>query len=155
MEFRLTSPAFHDGYPIPRLYTCEGEDISPPLNFENPPAGVRSFALIVDDPDAPVGTWVHWVMFNIPANVAHLSEGISAIDATTDGTRQGLNDFRRIGYGRPCPPPGNAHRYFFKLYALDTMLNLKPKATKADVMAACKNHILGEAQLIGLYVRSR
>ncbi len=155
MGLQLTSSSFQEGGLIPRQYTCDGQDVSPALRWANLPKGTRSLALIADDPDAPVGTWVHWVIFNIPSNLVQLPEGIPPKDSLPDGTRQGLNDFRRIGYGGPCPPPGKPHRYFFKLYALDTMLSMKPKATKVEVLAACKNHVLAEAQLMGRYARSR
>lgn len=155
MGFQLTSSAFQEGGLIPRKYTCDGQDVSPPLRWSKTPDGTRGLALIVDDPDAPVGTWVHWVIVNIPPSLSELPEGIPAKDTLPNGARQGLNDFKRIGYGGPCPPPGKPHRYFFKLYALDTMLDVKPKATKAEVLKACKNHILAETQLMGQYGRSR
>lgn len=153
MAFELTSTAFKEGELIPKKYTCEGQDVSPHLRWGAPPQGTRSFALIADDPDAPVGTWVHWVVFNIPADERELPEGIPVKEAFPKGARQGLNDFNRIGYGGPCPPPGKPHRYFFKLYALDITLDLKPRATKAQVLDASKGRILGEAQLMGRFGR--
>lgn len=154
MAFELTSPAFEQNGAIPREHSCEGADLSPTLRWSAPPAGTRSFALIADDPDAPGGMWVHWVAFNIPADARELPEGVPpSHERLADGTRQGLNDFRRTGFGGPCPPPGKPHRYYFKLYALDRELDLKPRATKAQVMQSCKGHILAEAQLVGKFAR--
>lgn len=153
MAFELSSSAFKDGDPIPRRYTCEGEDLSPPLHWGVPPAATKSFVMIADDPDAPVGTWVHWVLYNLPLDLRGLSEGIPAKEQVLDGAIHGLNDFKRIGYGGPCPPPGKPHRYYFKLYALDGVLNLRSRATKAQVLEACKGHVLGEAQLMGRFAR--
>lgn len=154
MSFTLTSSAFKEGEMIPMKYTCDGADVSPPLAWSDPPEGTGSFALISDDPDAPVGTWVHWVMYNIPADVSELPEGVPADKELKSGAVQGVNDFRKFGYGGPCPP-GGTHRYFFKLYALGTELNLNPGATKADVEEAVRGHILGEARLMGRYSRRR
>ena len=153
MSIQLTSSAFADGSPIPSKYTCDGNDTSPPLKWSGVPQGTKSLALICDDPDAPAGIWVHWVMYNIPATVTELPEGVPTGDAVLGSARQGVNDFRRIGYGGPCPPRGNPHRYYFKLYALDTELALKPKATKKDVVDAMQGHILAEGQLMGTYRR--
>jgi len=156
MAFILTSAAFKDGAPIPGKYTCDGVDVSPPLTWSGAPAGTRSVALIADDPDAPGGTWVHWVLYNLPAEVSELPENIAKVESLDlGGARQGRNDFRRPGYGGPCPPPGPAHRYFFKLYALDTRLELKAGAQKKDVEAALEGHALGSAQLMGTYARQR
>ncbi len=156
MAFILTSAAFKDGAPIPGKYTCDGVDVSPPLTWSGAPAGTRSVALIADDPDAPGGTWVHWVLYNLPAEVFELPENIAKVESLDlGGARQGRNDFRRPGYGGPCPPPGPAHRYFFKLYALDTRLELKAGAQKKDVEAALEGHALGSAQLMGTYARQR
>jgi Raf kinase inhibitor-like YbhB/YbcL family protein len=127
--------------------------MSPPLAWTDAPEGRASFALIADDPDAPGRTWVHWVIFNIPPNVGGLSENTPTNDRLGDGSLQGANDFRRIGYGGPCPPPGSPHRYFFKLYALDTKLDLEAGATKAQLEAAMQGHILAEAQLMGTFRR--
>ena len=144
---KLTSPAFGDGAPIPERFTCEGEDVSPALAWTDAPAGTKSLALICDDPDAPGQTWVHWVVWGIPANTTALPEGF-------DGASQGLTDFRRTGYGGPCPPPGKAHRYYFKLYALKEPLALSPRATKADVERALQGRLLASATLMGTFERT-
>jgi len=153
MAFELQSPAFTNDGEIPRQYTCDGTDVSPPLAWQNPPSGTRSFTLIADDPDAPVGTWVHWVIYNLPAEMRGLPEGVPSSETLPDGGQQGINDFRKVGYGGPCPPRGPAHRYFFKLYALDSPTNLKPRATKQQLLDAMKGHILAEVQLMGRYRR--
>ena len=153
MAFELKSQAFQAGDRIPTKYTCEGADVSPPLRWNDPPRGTRSIVLIADDPDAPVGDWVHWVIFNLPENQRDLPEGVPTQETFPNGARQGLNDFMNVGYGGPCPPPGKPHRYYFKLYALDGMLDLKPRPTKAKVLEACKGHILAEAQLMGQFGR--
>ena len=156
MAFTLTSAAFQDGAGIPVKYTCDGVDVSPPLSWSGAPAGTGSFALIVDDPDAPAGTWVHWVLYNLPAAVSELPENIAKVESLDlDGARQGRNDFRRPGYGGPCPPPGPAHRYLFKLYALAAPLTLKAGAQKRDVEAAMEGHVLATARLMGTYGRSK
>ena len=156
MPFILTTTAFKDGAPIPGRYTCDGVDVSPPLAWSDAPAATHSFALIADDPDAPGGTWVHWVLYNLPAEVSELPENIAKVESLDlGGARQGRNDFRRPGYGGPCPPPGPAHRYFFKLHALDTRLGLKAGAQKKDVEAAMEGHVLGSAQLMGTYARQK
>ena len=154
MAFTLTSTAFEHGQPVPAQYTCEGGDMSPPLAWREPPAGTRSFALIADDPDAPMGTWVHWVVWNIPATEQGLAEHIPKQERLANGTRQGMTDFHRVGYGGPCPPSGT-HRYFFTLYALDAQLTLSPKATKAQLLAALHGHVLAQSELMGAYQRSR
>ena len=153
MTIQLTSSAFAEGQPIPTKYTCDGEDISPPLKWGNIPQGAKSLALICDDPDAPVGTWVHWVLYDLPATVTELPERVPATETISTGANQGVNDFKRIGYGGPCPPRGNPHRYFFKLHALDVVLQLKAKATKKDLVRAMEGHILAEGQLMGTYKR--
>jgi Raf kinase inhibitor-like YbhB/YbcL family protein len=153
MAFELTSPAFKEGERIPDRYTCEGEDVSPPLHWSVPPAATKSFVVIADDPDAPGGTWVHWVIYNLSLDLRGLPESIPAKDHWLNGALQGLTDFKRVGYGGPCPPPGKPHRYYFKLYALDAVLNLKPRATKIQVLEACKGHVLAEAQLMGRFGR--
>jgi hypothetical protein len=153
MAYELSSSAFKDGETIPRRYTCEGQDVSPPLHWGVPPAATKSFVMIADDPDAPGGTWVHWVLYNLPLDLRGLSEGIPPDERVLDGGVHGLTDFKRIGYGGPCPPPGKPHRYYFKLYALDSVLDLKPRATKAQVLEACKGHVLAEAQLMGRFGR--
>jgi len=152
MSIQITSPAFSEGNPIPKKYTCDAEDISPPLAWSGVPAGATSLALIADDPDAPVGTWVHWVIFNLPPTLTGLIEGI-AKTPTVEGGQQGNNDFRKTGYGGPCPPRGKSHRYFFKLYALDQELKLPSGASKADLENAMKGHVLAMGQLMGKYGR--
>lgn len=152
MGIQITSSVFKEGEPIPSKYTCDGEDISPPLKWSSLPEGTKSLALISDDPDAPVGTWVHWVIYNIPPTVTELEEGIPSDKELPSGAKQGMNDFKKIGYGGPCPPSGT-HRYFFKLYALDSELNLEPRATKKDVLKAMEGHILEMGQLMGTYSR--
>jgi Raf kinase inhibitor-like YbhB/YbcL family protein len=157
MAFSLSSTAFQDGSAIPVKHTCDGADVSPPLAWSGAPSRAAAYALIADDPDAPAGTWVHWVLYNLPGTTTHLPENVAKTDAVPDlgGALQGRNDFRRAGYGGPCPPPGPAHRYFFKLYALDAPLKLKPGAQKQDVEAAMQAHVLGTAQLVGAYGRQR
>ncbi len=151
----LTSPAFGDGEMIPPRYTCDGEDVSPPLQWKDVPEGTRSFALIVDDPDAPVATFVHWVLYNIPAERRDLPEGVPRQVKVPGIGQQGTNDFKdnRVGYRGPCPPPGPPHRYFFKLYALDTPLYVIEGASAATVERAMRGHILAQGQLIGKYGR--
>lgn len=154
MELKVTSSAFQEGQMIPPKYTADGEDISPQIAWSNVPEGTKSIALINDDPDAPMGTWVHWVLWNIPPEVTALDEDIPAVKELADGTQQGKTDFGSIGYGGPAPPSG-VHRYFFKVYALDTMLDLAAGATKADLEKAMKGHILAQGQLMGKYTRNR
>jgi Raf kinase inhibitor-like YbhB/YbcL family protein len=149
---QLTSAAFKEGQPIPRQYTCDGVNISPPLEWSGMPKTAKTVAIIADDPDAPAGTWVHWVVYNLPAEVIGMVENLPASDNLKAGGFQGKNDFEKIGYGGPCPPSGS-HRYFFKLYALDTELPLKAGATKADVEKAMAGHILSQGQLMGTYGR--
>ncbi|MHB2149462.1 YbhB/YbcL family Raf kinase inhibitor-like protein [Calditrichota bacterium LG25] len=149
---KLISSAFEEGGMIPSKYTCDGQDVSPPLRWSDVPQETRSFALICDDPDAPMGTWVHWVIYNIPDTTRSLPEAIPSSERLDNGTLQGKNDFKRYGYGGPCPP-GGTHRYFFKLYALDTKLDLPAGATKAQLLKAMNGHIVGEAQLMGKYSR--
>ncbi len=152
MDIKITSSAFKEGEMIPRKYTCDGDDISPPLEWSGIPNGTKGIAIISDDPDAPMGTWVHWVIFNIPPDMKGLSENIPATTTLENGAIQGITDFRRPGYGGPCPPSGT-HRYYFKIYALDSMLKLKPQATKKDLLKAMEGHILAEGQLMGRYKR--
>ena len=152
MALVISSSAFSEGQAIPIRYTCDGPDVSPDLAWSGVPDGAASLALICDDPDAPMGTWVHWVLFNIPADADGLPAEIPADAALESGARHGTNDFRRLGYGGPCPP-GGTHRYFFKLYALDTMLELDSGITKAQLLEAMKGHILAESQLMGTYSR--
>ena len=152
MQFKLTSPAFEEEGMIPKKYTCDADDISPPLTWESVPEGTKSLAIICDDPDAPMGTWAHWVLFNLPPDTKELIENVSATEILEYGAMQGTNDFGNIGYGGPCPP-GGTHRYFFKLYALDTMLNLEAGIEKADLLNAMEGHIIFETQLMGRYTR--
>jgi len=153
MALHITSPEFSEGEAIPKKFTCDAQDVSPQLKWNEPPAKTQSFALVMDDPDAPAGTWVHWVLYDLAADTGELPEGVAKQEQLASGTRQGRNDFGKIGYGGPCPPPGKPHRYFFKLYALDTRLNLKSGATKADLERAMKSHIVAQAELIGRYGR--
>jgi hypothetical protein len=148
----LKSTAFEAGNMIPSKYTCDGQDLSPPLAWSNVPPKTRILALIADDPDAPRGTWVHWVMWNIPADARSLDENVPKRDSLPNGAKQGTTDFKRVGYGGPCPPSGT-HRYFFKLYALDTTLNLPASTTKRDLEQAMKGHIVQQAELMGTYQR--
>lgn len=149
----LKSSAFKDGEFIPVRYTCKGEDVSPPLEWSGAPAETKSFALIMDDPDAPFGTWDHWVMYDISKDAVSLTESIPQKDVLPDGSKQGVNGFRRIGYGGPCPPPGSPHRYIFALYALDAALDLKPGLNKKSVLKAMEGHVLGSSKLTGLFRR--
>ncbi len=153
MQIEITSPAFQPGKPIPVRYTCDATDTSPPLAWTNVPPASQSLALIADDPDAPVGTWVHWVVYDLPPSTTQLPENLDKSQHVLGGATQGLNDFHRPGYGGPCPPPGKPHRYFFKLYALDRTLGLPPGATKQDLLKAMKGHVLAEGQLMGTYQR--
>ncbi len=158
MALTITSSAFANGGQIPRTYTCEGQDIAPALNWTGVPEGTRSLVLIVDDPDAPDPkapkmTWIHWVLYNIPPDAAGLPEAAATGDLP-GGTEEGLNDWHRTGYGGPCPPIGR-HRYFFKLYALDTMLKGLKKPTKAEVEAAIEGHVLAQAELVGTYQKGQ
>ena len=152
-DFSVRSPAFDYGKPIPSVYTCDGKDISPEIIWANPPANTKSFVLIMDDPDAPFGTFTHWVVYDIPASVNKLPENFPK-KPVVDGIKQGINDFGRIGYGGPCPPPGKPHRYFIKLYATDLKsVDLPPKATKSQVLKAIQGHILSKAIYMGIYKR--
>ena len=153
MQIQLSSTAFKDGETIPVIYTCDGKNVSPPLSWTEPPQGSKSFALIVDDPDAPAGTWVHWVVFNLPPSMNSISEGASSSGNQEPFGTAGMNSFQKRGYGGPCPPKGKSHRYFFKLYSLDIMLGLKTGASKADVEKAMQGHILAQGQLMGTYSR--
>ncbi len=150
---QLTSAAFSEGQAIPRQYTGDDANVSPPLAWSGPPDSTQSFALICDDPDAPRGTWVHWVLFDLPADARGLEEDVPANATLASGARQGKNDFGKVGYGGPAPPRGKPHRYFFKLYALDTVLTLPAGATQAQVAAAMQGHVLAEGQLMGTYQR--
>jgi Raf kinase inhibitor-like YbhB/YbcL family protein len=148
----IKSSSFKQGEMIPSQYTCDGRNISPPLQWSDAPPDTKSFALICDDPDAPVGTWVHWVMFDIPGTITGLPENVSREEEINGLGRNGKNSWPQVGYDGPCPP-GGTHRYYFKLYALDAMLNLKPGATKEELLKAMKGHVLAEAQAMGKYKR--
>ncbi len=152
MPFELTSTAFASGDPIPMKYTCDDQDISPPLQWKDPPEGTRSFALICDDPDAPVGTWVHWVIYNLSGSTLSLPEAVPSDADLPDGGRHGQNSWGQPSYGGPCPP-GGTHRYFFKLYALDAELDLAAGATKEELLPAMEGHILASTETIGTYSR--
>ena len=145
--FRISSPAFDNDQSIPPRFTADGVDLSPELRIDGVPEGTKSLALIMDDPDAPMGTWVHWVLWNIPPDAALIAEG-----AEPEGSAGGRNGWGRTGYGGPAPPSGT-HRYFFKLYALDAVLDLPPTADKAALERAMEGHLLGTAQLMGTYAR--
>jgi Raf kinase inhibitor-like YbhB/YbcL family protein len=149
MSFQLNTAFAHGGL-IPVRFTCEGDDISPPLHWSNPPSGTRSYALIVDDPDAPVGEWTHWVLYNIPGDSSALPESVPPDAELPDGSRHGQNSWGNLGYGGPCPPSGT-YRYFFKLYALDNMLDMPTGSTKIELKKAMSGHILGRSFLMGLY----
>lgn len=150
---QIQSTAFGEGDTIPKKHTCEGEDVSPQLSWTGVPSEAKSLVMICDDPDAPVGTWVHWVLFGIAPDVAELPEGIPDGESALGGAMHGRNDFGNLGYGGPCPPPGPAHRYYFKLYAIANEPVLNPGATKAEVLAAIEGHVLAEGQLMGRYGR--
>ncbi len=150
MSLQLTSPAFQHAEMIPDRYTCRGQDVSPAVKWSGAPALTMSFALIFDDPDAPMGTWVHWVVYNLPAEQDSLPEGVPVEQQLPGGGLQGTNSWGRLGYGGPCPPSGT-HRYFFRLYALDTRLELAPGATKSQVVKAMEGHVLEQSELMGRY----
>lgn len=152
IEIKVTSPAFKEGQPIPGAYTCDGANVSPPLEWSGVPKNAKTLAIICYDPDAPAGTWVHWVLFNLPADKTGLVENTQATETLSGGGMQGTNDFKKIGYGGPCPPSGT-HHYFFKLYVLDAELSLKPGATKAELEKATAGHIVTVGQLMGTYSR--
>jgi Raf kinase inhibitor-like YbhB/YbcL family protein len=151
--FQLSSASFTASQMIPKKFSCEGTDVSPQLSWSGVPSAAQSLALIMDDPDAPAGTWAHWVLYNLPASTKELAEAVDKQEQLADGTLQGRNSFGKVGYGGPCPPAGTPHRYFFKLYALDIKLDLKAGASKADLEQAMKGHILGQTELIGKYGR--
>jgi len=152
MAFHLSSTAFSDRGDIPVKFTCDGSDVSPALSWNEAPQGVKSFALIVDDPDAPSGTFTHWILYAIPGNTQQLPEGVPTDEQTKFG-QQGRNGFGRSGYGGPCPPPGRPHRYFFKMYALNSELDLKAGATRKDLENAMKGHVIAHTELVGRYQR--
>ncbi len=152
-KISISSEAFNDGGTIPDEYTCEGEDISPPLSWQGLPDGTKSIALIMDDPDASGRAFVHWVIYNISGSTQKLAKGIPKKEKLADGSLQGMTDFGKAGYGGPCPPPGKPHRYIFKIYAIDKILDLPSKASKEDAETAMKGHILAKGELIGKYAR--
>lgn len=153
MSLAIKATAFANGGEIPKKYTCSGADVSPALVWNGVPSGAHSLALIVDDPDAPGGTWTHWLVWNMPVSLKALQEDVPAREVFENGACQGRNDFHRIGYGGPCPPPGKAHRYFFKLHAIDTRLDLKAGASRKDLDRALKGHIMAQAEWMGTYMR--
>jgi len=152
MALAISSTAFSNGGMIPSRYTCDGANISPPLQWSGLPAGTKTVALIVDDPDAPAKTWVHWVVYDLPANTTQLPENIKPQENLAGGGKQGTNDFKKIGYGGPCPPSGT-HRYFFKLYAVDIQTSLGPGATKDELLKTMESHVLAQGELVGKYKR--
>ena len=153
MQLALSSPAFSNAGSIPKKFTCDGADVSPQLAWSETAAATKSFALLVDDPDAPAGNWNHWTAWNLPAASRGLAEGVSQDPRLADGTEQGRNDFGKTGYNGPCPPPGKPHRYYFKLFALDTRLDLKAGSRNRELEAAMKGHVLTQAQWMGTYGR--
>jgi Raf kinase inhibitor-like YbhB/YbcL family protein len=153
MSIQVSSPAFHEGGTIPQQYTADGKNVSPPLHWSSGPEGTKTFALVCEDPDAPRGIWTHWVVFNLPADKHELHEGVPHNGELPGGGRQGKNDFGKTGYGGPSPPRGAPHRYFFKVYALDTALDLPAGATREQLLAALKGHVLSEGHLLGHYGR--
>lgn len=153
MSLEITSPAFDDGDPIPERFTCDGPDVSPPIAWRSVPEAAQSLALIVEDPDAPAGTWVHWVLYGIDPNRSELPESVPAEPEVLGGARQGENDFGDLGYGGPCPPPGGPHRYRFELYALDVEPDLGPGASADRLLQGMEGHVLAEGRLVGTYAR--
>ncbi len=153
MALELRSNTFEHNEFIPKKFSCQGEDISPQLSWTGFPKEAESFAIICDDPDAPGRTWIHWVIYDIPSSITELKEGVSSQENLDSGAKQGVNDFGNIGYGGPCPPPGNPHRYFFKLYCLDKKLALSSGITKGELLKAMEGHILAKAELVGRYKR--
>jgi Raf kinase inhibitor-like YbhB/YbcL family protein len=152
-KMQLTTTAFADGRPIPRRHAFDDQNISPALQWSGVPPAAKSLALICDDPDAPMGDWVHWVIYDLPPASTGLAEGVPASPELANGAKQGVNDFKRTGYGGPAPPPGKPHRYFFKLYALDINPDLKPGLTKKNLLKAMEGHVLSEGQWMGTYQR--
>jgi Raf kinase inhibitor-like YbhB/YbcL family protein len=150
-EIRLTSPAFEHGGRIPYVHTCEGDDVSPPLQWSGAPVETRSYAMVCEDPDAPRGTWVHWVLYNISGDAVELTRAIPTLPELPSGARHGRNTAGDLAYAGPCPPPGNPHRYFFRLYGLDISLNLAVGATKAELEKAMDQHIVAQGTLMGTY----
>jgi Raf kinase inhibitor-like YbhB/YbcL family protein len=152
-SFTLASTAFHNGGNIPRKYTCDDADQSPQLTWSGVPPKTQSLALIMDDPDAPAGTWTHWLIWNLPSETSSLPQSVPKLRILVSGAQQGYNDFHRIGYGGPCPPPGNLHHYYFRLYALSARLDLDPGANRAALDAAIQPHILAQTQTVGTFRR--
>ena len=155
MAWSLSSDAFQNNGQIPPKFTCDGDDVSPPLRWDKPPETAKELALICDDPDAPVGTFTHWAIWGIPPELPGLPEAVPKMETpgAVGGAKQGTNDFRKVGYGGPCPPRGKPHHYHFRLYALDAAVDLKPGSTKANLLKAMEGHILAQAELVGLYSR--
>ena len=153
MPFTISTSSFQNGGEIPKKFTCDAADVSPEFSWSDVPAGSVTVAMIADDPDAPAGTWTHWILYGLPAAITHLPEGVPKIDELPSGGRQGRNDFHKIGYGGPCPPPGKTHRYFFKLFALDSKLSLKAGVGRNELEQAMKGHILGRTEWMGKYGR--
>lgn len=152
-KLRLATSAFKVGGAIPKKFTCDGADTSPALDWNDPPPGTRSFALIADDPDAPGGTFTHWLVYDLPAGQRRLPEGIARGGEIQGGGLQGVNDFQKTGYAGPCPPPGKAHRYYFRLYALDGKVNLRPAASRQELEPALQGHVLAHSEIMGKYQR--
>ena len=153
VRFVLTSSAFKGGETIPKKYTCDGVDVSPPLSWSGFPAGTKSFVLIVEDPDAPGGVFTHWIAYNISSEITSLPENVEKVERLGNGILQGMNNFGRIGYNGPCPPPGSKHRYYFRIYALDCYIDLPPGATRDEILKVIEGHVVGEAELLGYYKR--
>ena len=153
MAITITSSAFQEGNPIPKPHTCEGVDISPPLQWQGVPDSTKSIALICEDPDAPRGTWIHWVLWGLPPTEHALAESVPRDPRLPSGARQGVNDFKETGYRGPCPPPGGPHRYYFRLFALDTIPDPPERASAADLRRAMEGHVIAEGALMGTYRR--
>lgn len=153
MGLAISSGSFPNGGDVPREFTCDGADVSPQLSWSQPPAGTQGFALIADDPDAPGGTWTHWILYDLPPSASALPEGASKTGALPGGAKEGLNDFGKPGYGGPCPPPGARHRYFFRLYALDRSSGLKPDSSRQELEKSMQGHVLQSAEWMGKYQR--
>jgi hypothetical protein len=153
MSLDVESPAFQQGEPIPMRYTCDGQDVSPPLRWSGVPETAVTLAVLAEDPDAPHGLWVHWVLYGLEASRSGLPEGVPTREAVLDGALQGRNDFKKIGYGGPCPPAGQRHRYFFRVYALDERPDLGASASRSDLLSAMEGHVVAEGHLMGTYRR--
>lgn len=153
MVFAIGSPCFKSGGFIPRRHTCDGEDVSPALRWHDVPSGTKSLALICDDPDAPFGTWTHWLIYSIPPTIIELKEAMPRNELVEGGIKQGRNSWNKTGYAGPCPPGNASHRYFFRIYALDTYINLRPEFDRKELEKAMKTHILAQAETMGVYAR--